>query len=480
MAAGKPNADAHAAEHNVALRSSRMPIGLLVVLYMNSFVAAYCNSIINVALVDIMDEFSISAALAQWTVSGYTIVTTIVVTSMAYVFLRLRARTIFFAAQACFIVSDIICIWSPNLALLIVGRLIQALGTGLSTPLMMNAVMEVVPPGRRGLMLGIASTIITLGPAFGPVVSGIFCTLFGWRMIFAPILVVSLIVTGAGAVLMRSFNTLRDASLDVPSAVLLALALFALSYGLTSVLSNPVLAAIALVFGAALLYAFARRQKTSEHPYLDIRPLRSILFWPCCLMALAALMSTFSVGILLPLYLEQGLSMSALDAGVLMLISVLFNTVTGLLAGLIVDRFGVRILLPAGFACIVAGQVIIYAVAPQYLLFGIVAGASFVCAGVGFTSSPSQVTGLSSLEPRLYAHGVSIVSAFIMLSGCLAPSLYVGVMNAVQNGATAAGADLQAAVSAGLQSGILVALVVSGAALVLSLIYTRVIQRRAK
>ena len=147
---------------------------------------------------------------------------------------------------------------------------------------------------------------------------------------------------------------------------------------------------------------------------------------------------------------------------------------------MIVDRFGVRILLPAGFACIVAGQVIIYAVAPQYLLFGIVAGASFVCAGVGFTSSPSQVTGLSSLEPRLYAHGVSIVSAFIMLSGCLAPSLYVGVMNAVQNGATAAGAGLQAAVSAGLQSGILVALVVSGAALVLSLVYTRVIQRRAK
>ncbi len=474
----KPSAEELGADTGKAMYGVRRSAGLLVILYANSFVAAYCNSLINIALVDIMNEFSISAALAQWTVSGYTIVTAIVVTSMAFVYSRFNARAIFFAAQACFIVSDLICLWSPNFALLIAGRLLQAVGTGLSAPLMMNAVMELVEPNRRGFMLGIASTIITLGPAFGPVISGIFCTLFGWRMIFAPILVVSLLVTCAGVALMRSFNTLQDASLDVPSAILLALALFALSYGLTCVLSDPVVALISLAFGAVLLVVFARRQKTSEHPYLDIRPLRSIRFWPCCLMVLAALMSTFSVGILLPLYLEQGLSMSALDAGVLMLVAVLFNTVTGLLAGLIVDRFGVRILLPAGFLCIVVGQIIIYALAPQYLIVGIVAGACFVCGGVGFTSSPSQVTGLSSLEPRLYAHGVSIISAFIQLSGCIAPSLYVGVMNSVQNNALSAGADTQAAVCAGLQGGLLVALAVSGAALALSLVYTRIIQKR--
>ena len=478
MIANKPSANRHAADSEGAVSSMRSSAGLLVVLYANSFVAAYCNSLINIALVDIMDEFSVSAALAQWTVSGYTIVTAIVVTSMAYIYSRFTARSIFFAAQACFIVSDVVCLWSPSFALLVAGRLVQAVGTGLSAPLMMNAVMELAKPHRRGLMLGIASTIITLGPAFGPVVSGVFCTLFGWRTIFAPILIVSLVVTCTGVIFMRSFNTLRDASLDVPSAALLALALFLVSFGLTCILSEPIAAGIALVAGAALIYVFAKRQKASEHPYLDIRPLRSIRFWPCCLMVLAALMSTFSVGILLPLYFEQGLSMSALDAGVLMLVAVLFNTATGLIAGLIVDRFGPRLLLPAGFLCIVAGQVIIFALAPQYLIVGIIAGASFVCAGIGFTSSPSQVTGLSSLEPRLYAHGVSIIATFIQLSGCIAPSLYVGVMNAVQNNAIAAGADMQTAVYSGLQGGILVALAVSGSALVLSLVYTRIIQGR--
>ena len=458
--------------------SGKKPAGLLVILYANSFVAAYCNSLINIALVDIMNEFAISATLAQWTVSGYTIVTAIVVTSMAFVYSRFRARGIFFAAQLCFIVSDVACLWSPNFAVLILGRLLQAVGTGLSTPLMMNAIMQLVDVRRRGLMLGIASTIIMLGPAFAPIVSGIFCTLFGWRSIFAPLLVLSIVVSCAGIALVRNFNEVHDASLDVMSAILMALALFVLSFGLTQIVTDPLLGIASLVAGAALLWAFSRRQRGRENPYLNLEPLRHIRFWPCCLMVLAALMTTFSVNILVPLYVEQGLGYSAFDAGVLMLVAVIFNTATGLIAGLLIDRFGAWPLLPVGFTLIVCGQVVILALAPQYLVACVIAGACAVCAGVGLTSSPSQVTGLSSLEPNLYPHGVSIITAFIQISGCIAPSLYVGAMNAVQDSALAAGSAFELAVASGLQGGMLIALGVSAAALALSLVYTRVIQKR--
>jgi DHA2 family lincomycin resistance protein-like MFS transporter len=142
------------------------------------------------------------------------------------------------------------------------------------------------------------------------------------------------------------------------------------------------------------------------------------------------------------------------------------------------DRWGAWPLIPLGFACIIAGQVAILVAGQAYEVVAIVIGGCFICAGVGLTSSPSQVTGLSSLEPDLYPHGVSIVSAFIQIAGCLAPTLYVGVMNGMQDAALAGGAPMQAAVAQGMGAGMAVALAISFTALTLSLIYTLVIQRK--
>ena len=77
---------------------------------------------------------------------------------------------------------------TPVFSLLLLGRLIQGVGTGVALPLMFNIVLEQVPKKQLGLMMGVASLITAMAPAIGPSIGGMIVTLFGWRMIFAVLL----------------------------------------------------------------------------------------------------------------------------------------------------------------------------------------------------------------------------------------------------------------------------------------------------
>ncbi len=122
--------------------------GMLAVLYGNAFVAAFNENIVNVALISIMDEFAIGADTAQWLVTGYMAVTAIVVTATAFLSKRLRLRTLFFAAAALLAGGSLAAAAAPTFPLLLAARLVQAVGTGIFIPAMMNTVLAVAPRKR--------------------------------------------------------------------------------------------------------------------------------------------------------------------------------------------------------------------------------------------------------------------------------------------------------------------------------------------
>ena len=145
---------------------------LLAVFYGCGFLAGFNENLVNMALVAIMGDFSIDAVAAQWLVTGYMIAVTVVVTCMAYLYRRLSMRTLFFAAAALSIAGSAGGFLAPNFLLLLVARLVQAVGTGVFIPLMMNVIVDRVPHGRLGTYLAIGSAMITIGPATAPIVTG--------------------------------------------------------------------------------------------------------------------------------------------------------------------------------------------------------------------------------------------------------------------------------------------------------------------
>ena len=286
----------------------------LVVMYTAAFVAAFNENIINVALHDIMAVFSVSATTAQWLVSGYMIVTSIFTAIMAFLSGRFSTRKLLFFACGCMVAGEVLCLVAPSFTVLLPSRILQASGSGLLFPLMMNVVLSCAPREKLGLYLSLGGACITLGPAFGPVISGLMCTLFGWRAVF-----VVPLVAAAAAKLVRNVGECSNTTLDILSVVLLTAGITAFVYSVGEFSTNVMAGIVALFAAVVVLGLFAVRQLKLEHPVLNVRPMASVRFWPACLLVVVSMMTTFSMSVLLPLYFEGAYGMTALVAGLLIL-----------------------------------------------------------------------------------------------------------------------------------------------------------------
>ncbi|MGI6590758.1 MAG: MFS transporter [Eggerthellaceae bacterium] len=446
---------------------------LLAVLFGTSFIAAFNENIINVGLMDIMAEFSVDSLTAQWLVTGYMMVTAVVVTTVAFLLRRFTLPQVFYGGSIILLAGSVVDLFAPNFAVLLVARLFQAIGTGIFIPTMMNTVFMVAPRKQLGTYLSIGSCCITFGPAFGPVVSGLMVTFFGWRSMFLPTVVVVALLMVLGAFFVRPLGETKRISFDTLSLVLAAGGLTCLIFGLIEIMSNPGLT-VALVAACLVLIAlFARRQRMLKVPYLNLTPMRTPAFSVACVLVVFSMMTTFSLSVLLPLYFEGAAGMTALVAGVLVLIPILVNAATALVGGRTMDRKGEWPLLPFGFLLIAVGMAFIVAVAADIRIALVVAGACVVYAGVGLVMSPSQTSGLKQIPRDLNAHGVTLMSVFIQVAACVGPSLYMGILSSSENAAMAQGATAAQAVASGFASTSVVATGIGIVGTVLAFFYAR-------
>ena len=443
----------------------------LAVMYAAAFVAAFNENIINVALSDIMDAFAVSATTAQWLVSGYMIVTSVFTAVMAYLSGRFSTRKLLFFACGCLVAGEVLCLVAPTFIMLLPSRILQAAGSGILFPLMMNTVLACTPREKVGLFLSLGGACITLGPAFGPVVSGLMCTLFGWRAIFVVPLVSAAAVALAGARFVRNIGERRAVALDIPSVVLLAVGITSFVFAVGEFSVNVVVGAGALALAVAIVAVFSVRQLGLEQPVLNVRPMASKRFWPACVLVVVAMMTTFSMSVLLPLYFEGAFGMTALAAGLLILPAIAANTVTSVVGGRIMDGRGAWPLLPVGFLLIVVGQAAISLVASQMQLALVVAFTVVVYAGVGLVLSPSQTAGLETLSGREHPHGTALINTWNMIAASFGPSLFIGLLSSAAAAAGAAGAAADVAQALGFAAAVRVAAAIAAVGFALAIVY---------
>ena len=442
------------------------------------FLAGFNENLVNMALVAIMGDFSIDAVAAQWLVTGYMIAVTVVVTCMAYLYRRLSMRTLFFAAAALSIAGSAGGFLAPNFPLLLVARLVQAVGTGVFIPLMMNVIVDRVPHGRLGTYLAIGSAMITIGPATAPIVTGFMVSDLGWRSVFLVPLAAAVALTVAGIFVVRGGREPERARFDLPSALLTAAGVTLLCVGLSEVTLRPAVGAAALIGAALALGWFARRQEHLARPLVSMEPLHHGMFWPAALLVMVTMMTYFSLSVMAPLYFEEAAGLAASMAGVLMVAPVLANAAASVLSGRALDRWGEWPLLPAGLAIAVAGLGITIAGALAGSVVVATAGIFFGYLGTGMVLSPAQTAGLRRLPEELDSHGVTLMSMAVQLSACLGPAAYVGIMGSATAAASAAGAPAAQASAEGFAGAMIAALVVAAAGLVTAVFYARFTKRR--
>lgn len=148
------------------------PYGLIAILFIGAFAALLNNTLLNIALPTIMTEFAVSPSKVQWVTTSYMLVNGILIPISAFFIQRFTNRSIFLWAMGLFTLGTLTAMIAPSFLVLIAGRMLQASGSGLMMPLLMNVILIAFPVERRGTAMGIFGLVMFVAPAIGPTLSG--------------------------------------------------------------------------------------------------------------------------------------------------------------------------------------------------------------------------------------------------------------------------------------------------------------------
>ena len=460
--------------------SPRAAIGMIAVAAAAAFLATFNETFLNVALTPIMHGFGVDVATVQWLATGYLLVAAVFVPVSNILYRRFPTRGLFVAVVALMVIGSVIGALAPSFGVLLAGRLLQAIGTGLLTPIGMNITLAVAPREKLGTAMGVMAAMTTLGPSLAIVVSGALLSITPWTTLMWVFGALALAVLIAGAALLRTVVDLGRPRLDLLSFALVAVGLVGLLYGISTVFGGSALiAGLSALVGVVALGAFALRQGRIAAPLLDLRPFRSAPFVLGVVMTRLGLLFVFAMNVVIPLFLQSAKGQSPLGASLLLAPGILATVVLGPVAGRLFDRHGGRVMIPAGFAVMAVFALLVGLAAGHESV--LLLGALYVPAvlATALVVGPSQTFGLSHLEREISGHGVTVVSTSFQIAGCLGTSLAVGVYGALTTLGLEGGQTADQAATTGFRGAAVLVAVASLLGVVLAIAATRA-SRRAR
>lgn len=444
---------------------------LIAVLVGAAFVMILNETILSVALRDLSVDLDVPATTVQWLTSGFLLTMAIVIPTTGYLLDRFSPRGVFLASVGSFTVGTAISGFAPGFEVLLAGRVVQAVGTAMMIPLLMTTILRLIPPERRGSMMGTIMIVIAVAPAVGPTIGGAVLSALSWRWMFWLVLPLAAVALVVGARRLRLEGGGRPVPLDVASVLLSAIGFGGLVYGLSAIgkgSDGGVPPWVPAVIGAVALVAFVLRQlrlQREGRPLLDLRPFQERSFVIALVLTALVLLSLIGVAaVLLPLYLQTVLGVSTVVSGLAVLPGGLLMGLLGRPVGGLFDRVGARPLVIPGAVLMAGGLGLFSTMGPGTPLAMVIAFHLILMGGLSLMMTPLMTEALGSLPDDLHSHGSAILTTLQQVAGAMGTALFVTVAALASAGGSAApDAD-------GLHAAFLVAGAVGVVALLLSLL----------
>jgi len=431
---------------------------LIWIMLVATFVVFLNETVVNVAMPSIMASLTIDAASVQWLLTAFMLTMAVVIPMSGFLIRRLSTKRTFVLAMGFFAAGTLIGVLAPSFGFLVAARVVQAVGTGVMMPLLMTTIMELVPVSQRGRMMGRVSIVIAAAPALGPLLGGLVVNAFDWRAIFIMVLPVALIALGLGLWRVIDVAEAERVPVDVLSVVLSAFGFGGLVFGLSELghaaqgvaMVEPW---IPLAVGGVALALFVWRQlllQRVDDALIDLRivAVPGYLWALLCTAGLCAVL--FGVNVLLPLYLQDALGLTALASGLIVMPGGLLMGLAGPLVGRWYDRVGPRpLVIPGAVAATLslAGMAAFYTLGAQVWL--VVVLYALLCAGMALMFGPLFTAGMGALPKERYSYGSAMLGTVQQLAGAAGTAALVVIYTVAALGAAADGANPVEATAAG-------------------------------
>ncbi|OXS63951.1 EmrB/QacA subfamily drug resistance transporter [Bacillus sp. V-88] len=403
----------------------------MTIMILGAFFTIFNQTTMTVALPTIMDVFSIDASTGQWLTTGYMLVNGVLIPVTGFLMQRYTTRQLFLSAMVIFLVGTIVSALAPNFPVLLTGRLIQAASTGIIMPLLMNVVLKLYPPEKRGTAMGTVGLAIIFAPAIGPTLTGYVLDVFPWQTLFYGMIPFILIIIVCGFIFLRNVSETIESKMDMISLILSTIGFGALLYGFSEAGSEGwgSLEVIAtLTVGVVAVGLFSWRQLVTERPFLDLRAFRYNMFTLTTLINCVITMVMYADMILLPLYLQNARGFTALEAGFLMLPGALLMGLLSPAVGKLFDRFGAKWLSVIGITIILVTTYSFTDLSDSTSYMHLILMYAGRRLGMALFLMPLQTAGLNQLPSSLHSHGTAISNTARQVAGAIGTSLLVTIM----------------------------------------------------
>lgn len=416
------------------LQLKKPPYLMITVLFVGAFVSFLNNSLLNVALPSIMEDLNIkNYSTVQWLATGYMLISGVLIPATAFLITRFTNRNLFITSTAIFTLGTAMAAFAPNFGVLLAGRMVQAAGSSVMGPLLMNVMLVSFPREKRGTAMGVFGLVMITAPAIGPTLSGYIVEYYHWRLLFEmilPLAIISLIL--AIWKLDNVMEVNKNASIDYLSVILSTFGFGGLLYGFSAASTdgwNDSIVLATLLVGGISLIIFIIRQLKMEQPLLDLRVYKYPMFALASVIAIVNSVAMFSGMILTPAYVQNVRGISPLDSGLMMLPGAIVMGIMSPITGKLFDKYGPRILGVIGLTLTAISTYLLSELKIDSTYTYIISIYTLRMFGMSMVMMPIMTNGLNQLPNRLNPHGTAVNNTAQQVSGSIGTAILVSVMN---------------------------------------------------
>ncbi|WP_234118053.1 MFS transporter [Clostridium hydrogenum] len=366
-----------------------------------TFMSTLDGSIVNVALPDMSAKLHVTMASVEWVVTSFLIT----VAATILIFGRLgdiKGKTkIFKFGVVLFTIGSLFCGFTNSLLVLVIARVIQAIGAAATMATNQGIITEVFPANERGRALGVLGTFVALGAMAGPPLGGMIVSAASWKYIFLINVPIGIIVFVLTIKIFPKSSKVIDEKLDGKGAALFTLSIVllfgAVVEGQTVGYSNSYIIA-ALIVSVIAFIAFILVEKKTDEPLLYLKIFSNSLFSISIICAFTSFTAISASNIILPFYFQDTLKFSAAVTGFLMMVSPIVLSIVAPFSGYMSDKIGSEVLTLIGLSLTSVGLFLISSLTEKSSVAMLLMYIVIMTIGNGMFQSPNNSLVMSTVS----------------------------------------------------------------------------------
>ncbi|WP_010530318.1 MDR family MFS transporter [Lentibacillus jeotgali] len=401
---------------------------MIAALLTGAFMGIINETLLATALPTIQDAFSISQGEVQWMTTAFLMTNGIMIPVSAFLIDRFTTRGLFITAIGLFGAGTAIAAIATTYPVLLLGRVVQASGSGIMLPLLMTVLLAVISVERRGTAMGMIGIVIAFGPAIGPTLSGWLLEHFSWRSLFITVLPIVAVTITVAALFLRNVTDLRKPKIDVLSIVLSSVGFGSFLYGFSIASesgwgSTVVISAITI--GLVVIGLFIWRQLILDTPMLEFKVFQFRIFTLAIAITMTVLISLIGAETLLPLFMQNALGFSPLKSGMMLFPGAIVIGIMSPITGRLFDKFGAKWLALIGLSIVTVTTFMFTRLSLETSFAYLTTIYAIRMFGLSFALMPVMTSALNQLPPKWYAHGSAMANTLQQISASIGTAILV-------------------------------------------------------